>query len=906
MSIITYDIKRIIDRLTSLARGPVLAVLSPVALDHLPLPVVLLDGETDAEHVVTRFDDPQDPADALPLLLGGLPGLQTLHQLVLHHRGASVEEALHHGEEVRIVLAVCIRYLAVAAGPQQGRGENRVEGGDGATGAQDGARSSEDVMCERPKIHVFLGAPPLPPSLPPHSLPPPPPSLPPLPPPSLPPPPLPPPNDWRHLELTWQDGRLRPAADEDGNRKNKEAEGSTSHIQDHEPDDQEDACHLRPADRVPRRDEESEAGPEDQCSASVLEYLDSCFPAARPEPVKPEPEPPLSTQTRFLTTWTLSQALILRGRSGVQSATGPDKTPPPQTQTPPSVSSSTPELFSPVTPSPGASPELSGQRCPTPRAEEGGVVVEATADGVLCSQESRTPQDSSSKPPDSKKARTSENLRTEEAPAAATAAATTTGLRGPTTLLIQCDKRGVRHSVLVAVVHPCHLKEVKVKSGPAAGSSVPLASIVVTDQSGVEMKVVLWRRAAFWASTVSPGDVLLITGLQVNDDRWRGETVLQSTFSSKLLNLGRVTASTSPPAPRHVNARALSSLCGFLRERRPLLVSLNLRPPQDLSRLPYATLRSLRVNTLVHALLRVTHTHISTAWRSEAESCFRSAVQLQAVLTVEQPHGQQGALLLWGAAVDWLPRFNRDRAAVWEFQFLLVREGLTSDLAELHSTPWSSVRPLDPANRRAQDFLRPRPVRTGNGSLELDLDTLLSQKYSGDVELRVQVTAFHFEDSPPSQNAPQPVLDSSTPLAGILVALNGDITYTGCGRCSAELDTDANGIYGPCYPCLPHTGVRRYYRPGVLTVSGRGLHQVLVQVPPVPLQKILAAPPDRLSRSSAPGSQLKHIQVAAERIHTFLALPRETFVITVRSHFLCDENSVPISQDLTLLDLQRL
>ncbi|XP_068590523.1 shieldin complex subunit 2 [Cebidichthys violaceus] len=886
------------------------------ALDHLPLPVVLLDGETEAEHVVTRFDDPQDPADPLPLLLCGLPGPQSLHQLVLHHSGAAVEEALHHGEEVGIVLVVSIRYLAVAAVPQQGRRESRVEGGDGATGAQDGARSSEDVMCERPKIHVFLGAPPpLPPSSP-------------LPPPcssSL----LPPLNEWRHLELTWQNGRLRPAADEAGNRlleertKTKEADGSTSrsHIQDREPDRDQDSCHLRPADRIPRRDEESEAGPEDQCSASVLEYLDSCFPAAQPEPVKPEPEPPLSAQTQFLTTWTLSQALILRGRSGVQSATGSEKTPPPQTppkntQTPPSVSSSTPELFSPVTPSPGASPELSGQRCPTPRAEEGGVVVEVTADGVLCSQESRTPQDSSSKPPDSKKARTSENLRAEDT-------AATAGLRGPTTLLIRCDRRGVRHSVLVAVVHPCHLKEVKVKSGPAAGTSVPLASIVVTDQSGVEMKVVLWRRAAFWASTVSPGDVLLITGrgssswffplcglrsgLQVNEDRWRGETVLQSTFSSKLLNLGRITASTSPPAPRHVNARALSSLCGFLRERRPLLVSLNLRPPQDLSRLPYATLRSLRVNTLVHALLRVTHTHISTAWRSEAESCFRSAVQLQAVLTVEQPHGQQGALLLWGAAVDWLPRFNRDRASVWEFQFLLVREGLTSDLAELHSTPWSSARPLDPTNRRAQDFLRPRPVRTGNSSsLELDLDTLLSQKYSGDVELRVQVTAFHFEDSPPSQNAPQPVLDSSTPLDGILVALNGDITYTGCGRCSAELDTDENGIYGPCYPCLPHTAVRRYYRPGVLTVSGRGSRQVLVQVPPVPLQKILEAPPDKLSRSSAPGSELKHIQVAAERIQSFLSLPRKSFVITVRSHFLCDENSVPISQDLTLLDLQLL
>lgn len=118
--------------------------------------------------------------------------------------------------------------------------------------------------------------------------------------------------------------------------------------------------------------------------------------------------------------------------------------------------------------------------------------------------------------------------------------------------------------------------------------------------------------------------------------------MLQSTFSSKLLNLGQITSSTSPagtkphlqpisslyscyqlaghpsislsvsPAPQHLNAHSLSSLCGFLRVQHPLLVSLTIRPPQDLNRLPYVTLRSLRVDTLVHALLRVTHTHLSS------------------------------------------------------------------------------------------------------------------------------------------------------------------------------------------------------------------------------------------------------------------------------------------------------
>ncbi|KAL3971616.1 cholesterol 7alpha-monooxygenase [Sarotherodon galilaeus] len=757
-------------------------------------------------------------------------------------------------------------------------------------------KSEAASMCDRKKIHVFLGAPP--PSCSPASE---------------------PgaglqeadraPVRWRHLELTWRDGQLKPAGDP-GNEtgeasihhdpriteadwtENREGqEGETGSLK-------EDLC---PEKKV----QESDAGRDDQPSASVHEYLDHCFPAVQPDHLKPErppAAPSLSSQTHYLTTWTLSQALILRG--SVQSASSPEKTPPKHTQTPPSVSSSTPELFSPATPSPAASAELFSHPCLTPRVEEGGVVLEATTDGVLCSQESTTDGESPAKSPTKSPAESPSSKKARVSPESPDRGAATE-LHSPTTLLARCDKPGVGYSVLVAVVHPCHLKEVKVKSGPSAGTSVPLASIVVTDQSGVEMKVVLWRRAAFWALTVGPGDVLLITALQVNEDRWRGETVLQSTFSSKLLNVGQITSSSTPPVSQQVNARSLRSLCSFLRERRPLLVSLPRRPPQDLNRLPYATLTSLRANALVHALLRVTHTHISPEWRAEAESRSRSAVQLNAVLTVEQPEDQQGAVLLWGAAVDWLPRFSRDKGAVWDFRVLLVREGLTSDLPELHSTPWSTVQAVDPTDHRVQDFHRTRRCQKGNSStLELDLDTLLSQKYNGDVELRVQVITFCFQDAPPSQNAPQPVLDSSTSLEGIMVALSGDITYTGCGRCSAELDTDANDIYRPCYPCLPHTAVRCYYRPGVLTVSGRGSIQVCVQVPPDPLQKILNAPPDKLHRSSAPGSEVKHIQVAAERIHTLLSLPRKTFIATIRSNFLCDENSIPISQDFMLLDLQ--
>ncbi|XP_062256320.1 shieldin complex subunit 2 isoform X3 [Platichthys flesus] len=779
-------------------------------------------------------------------------------------------------------------------------------------------------MCERSKIHVFLGAPP-PPSSDPASV-------------SEAGDEDGPPAGWRHLELTWTDRRLRPVAagssrdeadadrvpddrtnadqDQDSTEadRTKETSGGRARTNCHSNTDQRKPCSDDHAATSVSRDDESDLEKEDGCSASVLEYLDVCFPAAQPDPPHRCTPQPVCTSTQYLSTWTLSQALILRGRRSTQSASSPaPQTPPQHAQMPASVSSSTPELFSPEPSSPGASAELCSQICSSPKVEEGGVVLQVTADGLLCSQDAVSPVTS----PTVKKARLSEDTGTEAA-----SSRTTAGHQGPTTPLVRCHRPGVRYSVLVAVVHPCHLKEVKVKAGPAAGSFVPLASIVVTDQSGIEMKVVLWRRAAFWALTVSPGDVLLITGLQVNEDRWRGETVLQSTFCSKLLNLGH--ASTSPPALQLVDARSLGALWGHLQEHRPLLLSLPRPPPQDLTCLPYTTLRSLRVNTLVHALLRVTRTHISSEWRSEAESCWRSASQSKAVLSVEQPDGHQGTLLLWGAAVGWLPRFNRDRAVVWDFHILLVREGLTSDLPELHSTPWSSVRPLDPADRRAHHFLPARSNQAGSScSVELDLETLLSQKYSGDVELRVQVSAFHFQEAPSSQNACGPVLDGSTPVDRVLEALSGDVTYAGCGRCSAELGTDANGIYSPCYPCLPHTAVRRFYRPGVLSVSGRGYGQACVQVPPVPLEKILRAPPDKLLRSSepapparttitdrcvvcvsAPGSEVKHIQVAADRILTLVSLPKETFTITVRSHFLCDENSAPLRQDLTLLDLQ--
>ncbi|NXP03078.1 SHLD2 protein, partial [Thinocorus orbignyianus] len=105
-------------------------------------------------------------------------------------------------------------------------------------------------------------------------------------------------------------------------------------------------------------------------------------------------------------------------------------------------------------------------------------------------------------------------------------------------LLENCCYKNQKYNVLVTIVHPCHIKEIQVKTRPKSSSKVPVATIVVTDQSEVERKVVLWRGAAFWSLTVFPGDIVLLTDITMYENLWCGEIMLQSTFTSQLLNLG--------------------------------------------------------------------------------------------------------------------------------------------------------------------------------------------------------------------------------------------------------------------------------------------------------------------------------------------------------------------------------
>lgn len=282
--------------------------------------------------------------------------------------------------------------------------------------------SSAKVMCERPKIHVFLGD--LPPSSEVRHQ---------------------PPADFKHLKLTWQDGHLRPAAaeaDQDAPRAAWTTDGSGPHPL---------SRHLED---------------EDPSSDSVFEYLDSCFPTDQADHQTGSKAnvgvSHLTEQTQYLSTWTLSQALILRGRHGMQSAASSEKDLQIQSKdvpAPGSVSSSTPELFSPVPLSMDASAELFSQ--PSLRAERGGVVIEATPDGVLCSQDAVQAPLTSRPSPECKRARILDTVMG-EASKAPSDNRNVAELGCPTTLLNQCSGKTAPYTVLVAVVHPCHLKEVKV------------------------------------------------------------------------------------------------------------------------------------------------------------------------------------------------------------------------------------------------------------------------------------------------------------------------------------------------------------------------------------------------------------------------------------------------------------
>ncbi|KAF6111399.1 hypothetical protein HJG60_017235 [Phyllostomus discolor] len=410
-----------------------------------------------------------------------------------------------------------------------------------------------------------------------------------------------------------------------------------------------------------------------------------------------------------------------------------------------------------------------------------------------------------------------------------------------TSLIKNCNSKSQKYNCLVMVLSPCHVKEINIKSGPNSGSKVPLATIVIIDQSEIKKKVFLWRTAAFWALTLFLGDIILLTDVIIHEGHWIGETILQSTFTSQLLNLGSYSSVQPEEYSSIVSGVVLQDLLAYVSSKHSYLRDLPQRQPQKMSSIEFVELEQLQPDVLVHAVLRVIDVTILT----EALYSYRGEKQMKVMLTVEQAKGQHYVLILWGHGAAWYPQLQRKKDYIWEFKYLFVQRNCILENLELHTTPWSSCECLFDDDKRAISF---------------------KAKFQKSMPSFVKISdlATHLED-----------------------------------KCS---ETDENKIYKQCFSCLPCTMKKIYYRPASMTIVD-GIHKVCIHVGSKLIEKILLnISSDGLSRVIAPSSEITYGMVAADLFHSLLAGGGAPCVVKVQSLFVLDENSYPLQQDFSLLD----
>ncbi|XP_043375652.1 shieldin complex subunit 2 isoform X4 [Dermochelys coriacea] len=417
-------------------------------------------------------------------------------------------------------------------------------------------------------------------------------------------------------------------------------------------------------------------------------------------------------------------------------------------------------------------------------------------------------------------------------------------------LLKNCSCKSQKYSVLVTVVHPCHVKEIQIKSRPKSSSKVPIATIVVIDQSEIERKVVLWRAAAFWALTVFPGDIVLLTDVTVFENHWYGEMMLQSTFTSQLFNLGSCSAINPKEFSHVVDVDGLQDLLAYVSSKFAYFRDLPHRQPQKLDSIQHVQLDQLQPDTLVHLVLKL----VSITLLTESVYSYKGEKQRKIILTVEQIRDQHYLMVLWGAGAAWCPQLQRKKDHIWEFKYLLAQRSSISGDIELHTTPWSSCECLFDDDKRAVEFKEKFQKSEKSLMKMTNLSTHLEEKCSG------------------------------------------------CAKCGLELQTDENKIYKQCLSCLPFNKVRKFYRPALMTAEDKGC-EICIQVASELMEKIfLNIPADWLNRFIVPPSDTTYAMIVADLCHSLLADTEASYLFDIRSHFVLDENSYPLQQDFFLLD----
>ncbi|XP_032551437.1 shieldin complex subunit 2 isoform X2 [Chiroxiphia lanceolata] len=416
--------------------------------------------------------------------------------------------------------------------------------------------------------------------------------------------------------------------------------------------------------------------------------------------------------------------------------------------------------------------------------------------------------------------------------------------------LKNCCCKNQKYNVLVTVVHPCHIKEIQIKTRPKSPCKVPVATIVVIDQSETERKVVLWRGAAFWSLTVFPGDVVLLTDIMMYENLWCGEIMLQSTFTSQLLNLGN--CSTLNPEEFYPvgDCGVLRGLLAYISSEFPHFRDIPQRQVQRLDSVQYMQLDQLQPNTLVHSILKILDI---------------------AVLTDH----------------------------IWDFKYLLVQRSSVSGDLELHTTPWSSCECLFDDDKRAIEF-KEKFQKSQTSLMQLTkLSAHLEEKCSGVIQVKAHILELKFTIS--TGQYKQLIFSADTSLECVLASLPM-ITYSGCAKCGLELQADENMIYKQCIRCLPYNKVKTFYRPALMTVEDEG-YEIYVHVVSELMEKIfLNIPADWLNRLLVPSSDITYSTIVADLCHSLLTDTEASYLLEIRSHFVLDENSYPLQKDFHLLN----
>ncbi|XP_065526868.1 shieldin complex subunit 2 isoform X2 [Lathamus discolor] len=418
------------------------------------------------------------------------------------------------------------------------------------------------------------------------------------------------------------------------------------------------------------------------------------------------------------------------------------------------------------------------------------------------------------------------------------------------TALKNCCSRNQKYNVLVTIVHPCHIKEIQVKTRPKSSCKVPVATVVVIDQSEIERKVVLWRGAAFWSLTVFPGDIVLLTDIVMYENLWCGEIMLQSTFTSQLLNLGNCSALNPEEFYPIVDCDVLLGLLAYIASEFPHFKDIPRRPVQRLDSIQYMQLDQLQPNTVVHSILRIINI---------------------AVLTDH----------------------------IWDFKYLLVQHSSVSGDFELHTTPWSSCECLFDDDKRAIEFKEKFQKSKTSLMQVTKLSAHLEEKCSGVIQVKARILELKFTVS--TGQYKQLIFCADTSLEYVLASLP-IITYSGCAKCGLELQADENMIYKQCIRCLPYNKVKIFYRPALMTVEDGG-YEIYVHVVSELMEKIfLNIPAHWLKRLVVPSSDITYGTIIADLCHLLLADTEASYLLEIRSHFVLDENSYPLQKDFHLLN----